>query len=292
MTPEQWLAAGQMCTLAGHRIFVRDSDADGHADSSREVVLLIHGFPTASWDWHPLWAGLQQHYRLVGADMLGFGFSAKPRKHRYSIGEQADIFEALMRERGIRRCHVLAHDYGDTVAQELLAREHLRECWLSACLLNGGLFPETHRARLVQKLLASPLGPLVNGLLGEGAFRRSFSAVFGADTQPDDEELAHFWALINYNDGRHVFHNLISYMAERRQHRERWLQALAQAPCPIGLINGLSDPVSGAHMVARFRELLGDGHFVHELPGVGHYPQVEAPAQVYQGYLAFMQSLA
>ena len=61
--------------------------------------------------------------------------------------------------------HVLAHDYGDTVTQELLARYDERQLTggagpelASVCLLNGGLFPEVHRALLAQRLLLSPLG--------------------------------------------------------------------------------------------------------------------------------------
>ena len=48
---------------------------------------------------------------------------------------------------------------------------------------------------------------------------------------------------------------------------------------PIRLMDGLADPISGAHMVARFRELVPNAP-VHELPRVGHYPQMEAPDDV------------
>ena len=64
--------------------------------------------------------------------------------------------KALQRALGLQRFHVLAHDYGDTVAQELLARENAAapaaRRWRSVCFLNGGLFPETHQARLSKKL--------------------------------------------------------------------------------------------------------------------------------------------
>jgi len=117
MTPQQWLAMGQYRTLCNRRIFVMDN---GRADVP--VILLIHGYPTSSWDWEALWQDLDQDYRLVTLDMLGFGFSDKPYPHSYLITEQADIIEALVTELGLQQFHVLAHDYGDTVAQELLAR--------------------------------------------------------------------------------------------------------------------------------------------------------------------------
>ncbi|WP_374380063.1 alpha/beta fold hydrolase, partial [Pseudomonas fluvialis] len=37
-----------------------------------EPLLLIHGFPTARWDWHRLWQPLAQRYRVIACDMLGF----------------------------------------------------------------------------------------------------------------------------------------------------------------------------------------------------------------------------
>jgi pimeloyl-ACP methyl ester carboxylesterase len=72
---------------------------------------------------------------------------------------------------------------------------------------------------------------------------------------------------------------LIGYMAERREHRERWVGALCKTKVPVRLIDGLVDPISGAHMVARYRELVPNPDIV-ELPGVGHYPQLEAPDKV------------
>jgi pimeloyl-ACP methyl ester carboxylesterase len=287
-TVDQWRSRGHFSQLLGREIFCVDS---GEID--KPVILLIHGFPTASWDWAPVWASLNRSYRLVAMDLLGFGFSAKPTPHEYSIHEQADLCEALVSERNLGAFHVLAHDYGDTVAQELLARQNEGKGvgrWLSVCLLNGGLFPETHRALLIQKLLLSPLGPLINKLTSKSKFDASLSAVFGPDTKPSPELLDSFWSLLNYNDGKQ-FHQLIHYMADRKIHRERWVDALRSATIPIGLINGSADSVSGAHMIERYREVVSPSHFTVELPRIGHYPHVEAPAETLDAYLRFLQQL-
>jgi len=111
--------------------------------------------------------------------------------------------------------------------------------------------------------------------------------VFGARTKPGTQEIDNFWQLINYNQGKHVFHKLITYMTERRRHRERWVQALQQSCVPLALINGSADPVSGAHMVARFRELVGNCRLLMQLPDIGHYPQLEDPEAVACGCRTF-----
>lgn len=225
--------------------------------------------------------------------MLGFGFSDKPRDHGYSIAGQATLHERLLESLGVEEAHVLAHDYGDTVVQELMARHRQRLQsgtpglrLRTVCLLNGGLFPETHRARPIQKLLRSPLAPLLLRLFNQRAFRRSFLPVFGAGTQPDDAELARFWALIEHNGGRANMGRLLHYMGERKRHRQRWAGALIDASVPLRLIAGMDDPVSGAHMVERYRELLPHADVV-ELPGIGHYPQWEAPERVAEAVLGF-----
>ncbi|MDV3503893.1 alpha/beta hydrolase [Marinobacter sp. M-5] len=289
MRPQQWQSRGRTLNINGFRIFVVD---EGQPD--QDTILLIHGFPTASWDWHRIWPALRPSYRVVAMDMLGFGFSDKPGRHRYSIHGQADVVEGVVRQLGLGRFHVLAHDYGDTVAQELLARQNSGEGagqWQSVCFLNGGLFPETHRALLTQKLLLSPLGPLFNKLSNKRRFDSAMARVFGPDTKPDARELEDFWALVNHNNGKHIFHNLITYMNDRKQHRERWVSAIRDARVPVALINGSLDPVSGAHMVARFRELDLPLAWFGELPRIGHYPQIEAPGEVSGSYLKFLEQL-
>lgn len=152
---EDWKARALTLNFAGQQIrYWLAGDADA------EPLLLIHGFPSASWDWHRLWAPLANRYRLIACDMLGFGYSAKPRGHAYSLLEQADLQQALLAHVGERRpVHVLAHDYGDSVAQELIARHQDGQLQLASCVfLNGGLFPETHHPVRVQKLLLGRWG--------------------------------------------------------------------------------------------------------------------------------------
>ena len=292
--PAAWRKRGETLELLGHSIFVIDSSRDDESRKDLPTILLIHGFPTSSWDWQPVWHALSNDYRLIALDMLGFGFSDKPVQHHYAIHGQADLVEALLTAKQVQNVHVLAHDYGDTVAQELLARQldgSGVSQWQSCCFLNGGLFPETHRALLTQKLLLSPIGKWLNKLTGYKKFCTNFSSVFGSDTKPSQEALSQFWWLINQNDGKHVFHNLITYIRDRIVHRERWVNALQTSSMPLALINGSVDPVSGEHMVRRYQELNCRLDYLAELALIGHYPQVEAPKEVGDHYLKFLSAI-
>lgn len=291
-----------MTTLPGialhdWRTQARGFSFNGHAirywaAGQGEPLLLIHGFPTASWDWHYLWQPLAQHYRVIACDMLGFGYSAKPRSHAYSLLEQADLQQALLAHLQVREpVHILAHDYGDSVAQELVARHQDGRLKLASCVfLNGGLFPETHHPVLAQKLLLGPLGALFGRLFSRRSLAASFAKVFGPQTQPSEAELDAFWELVAYNDGPRVMHRLIRYILDRRVNRERWVAAMQGTALPMRVIDGAVDPISGAHMVERYRELIGNPDTVL-LASIGHYPQTEAPQLVLEHYLAFRQRL-
>lgn len=289
MSFSRWRDTGHRFDFNTHSIFYQRHGQGATA------LLLIHGFPTASWDWEPVWPTLcAQFEHVLAPDLLGFGFSAKPPRHRYSLMEQADLCEALLAHCGVTSVHVLAHDYGVSVAQELLARHlerqgqgvHLQ----SVVLLNGGLFPETHRPTGMQKLMRTPLGPLLALLIRERGFGRALARVFGPQTKPTPIELHDFWRLVAQNQGPRAMPRLIRYIDERRKHRERWVGALIRTRVPLRLINGPEDPVSGAHMARRYEELVPNADVVL-LPGIGHYPQVEAPDRMLAAFSDFHRRL-
>ncbi|WP_290890811.1 alpha/beta hydrolase [Arenimonas sp.] len=277
-------AATFMLPFRGHRLHGRRGGQGG-------ALFLIHGFPTSGRDWRGVWPALAQSHELFALDMLGFGASAKPRDFDYSISASADQWVALAEATGVREVAILAHDYGNTVAQELLARQReggLRFRITSVLFLNGGLFPEATRPLRIQRLVAGPLGPLLVRLVREGRFKASLQRIC-ARPWPEGE-LDEAWQALTRAGGKAVMPKLLRYIAERREHRARWVGALQQGGVPVALINGIEDPISGAGIVARWRELL-PGSRVVELPGVGHYPQVEAPERVIEA-LASLRSLS
>lgn len=272
MTPQQWEQNAQHFDFRGHHIFYRD-------DGTGDVIIAIHGFPTSSWDWCRIWPGLTARHRVLAPDLLGFGLSAKPRGHAYSLMEQADLVEALAAHRGITHAHLLAHDYGDSVAQELMARAadaRLGFTLHSVCLLNGGIVPAAHRPVLMQRLLAGPFGALLGRAMNRRTLEKNFRRIFGPATPPSTDELDGYWYFIQHNHGPRVMHRLIRYMDERRANAARWTSVLRTPPAPLRLVFGARDPISGQHMIDAFRAL-NPAAPVTVLSDIGHYPQSEAP---------------
>ncbi|WP_028009234.1 alpha/beta fold hydrolase [Solimonas flava] len=294
MSLTRWRDTGAAFDFDGHRIFIHPH---GEGD---EALLLLHGFPTASWDYEGLWPGLCKRFgHVIAFDLLGLGFSDKPYPHRYGVAEQADLAERLLAARGVRRVHLLAHNYGVCIAQELLARAIERRAAgaaapgtqpLSAVFLNGGLFPEASRQRRAQHLLRSPFGPLLARLSGPRFFARSFLPLFGAQTRPGLIELHDYWTLITLSQGQRVLRDLLGYVDERRQQRRRWSGALLDAGVPMRFICGAQDPVAGPAMAARYRELVPSPDVVM-IDAAGHYPHVETPDRCLRAFVAFHDTI-
>ena len=284
----EWRAGGAFFEYRNHRIFWRES-----GDPAAPTLLLMHGYPTASWDWHKLWPALTERYHLITMDMIGFGFSDKPYFYDYRLMDQADVYDTFLQTRAVSEYHVLAHDIGVSVAAELIARgaeNSARPKLLTACLINGTLFPETYRLLFLQSLLLSRLGPLVSLLTTRSGLAASMRKLFGRCFPPDKETLDGMWALIKNNHGARILYKLIHYIPDRVEHRERWVSAVQRTSVPVKLLAGMLDPVSGARMAARYRELIPNAN-ITELPQGGHYPHVQMPQQVLRAYLDFRQEV-
>lgn len=279
-----WKDSGRGTTYRDWNVFHKEA-------GSGTPLLLLHGFPTASFDWAPIWEELTAKFRVIAPDFLGYGFSDKPTNYDYHVMDHANQVEALLEELGVSSYGILAHDYGDTVAQELIARDATRKqpTLQFVCFLNGGLFAESHRPRLIQKLLLWPTGPLVAKLLNERKFNKSFSEVFGPNTQPNQQLLQDCWHLIALGEGARNYHRLIRYIPQRKEFRDRWVLAMQNTKTRMRLINGPLDPVSGRHMVERYRQLMPNPDCTM-LEGIGHYPQIEDPQGVLREFLSFALS--
>jgi pimeloyl-ACP methyl ester carboxylesterase len=267
------------------------------------VLLLIHGYPFSSFDWHPIWLALTERFTVIAPDMLGMGFSAKPVEYEYSVHDHADMHETLLRHLGVSECHVLAHDIGDSVAQELLSRYEEREAGSrpyaisSITWLNGGMFIEVYRPRLIQTLTAkTPLGGLFAKyprlFLPDRVVRQAISELFGPNTKPSDELWQQFSEIVDHNDGRRVTHKVGRFIIDRYHHRNRWVRAMRETGVPMRFIDGPCDPNSGRHMADRYSELIPKPDVVLLGDDIGHWPQIEDPQGVLTHFLEFVEALA
>lgn len=281
---DTWRSRGAFHDIFGHRVFCCVA---GPEDA--EPLLLLHGFPTSSLDFHRVIDTWAQRYRVVVHDHLGFGFSDKPANYSYSLVEQAEVAVELWRRLGIPRGHLLGHDYGTSVATELLARRErdlLPVDFSSVTLANGSAHIEMSKLRLSQKIARSPLGPLFGRLVTRGYFIRVMARLWGDRRRIHPGELDAMWDAISVNQGQHRTHELSRYIGERYRYWHRWIGALERLDLPAHVLWGCRDPVA----VPAIAEQLA-----REIPGakltwfddLGHYPMLEEPEDWGAAAMAF-----
>ena len=285
-----WLDDGLYFDYLGFEIFYR-------MEGSGPPLLLIHGYPFNSFDWAPIWPTLTQRFTVIAPDMMGMGFSAKPVHYEYSVHDHADMHEALLDHLRIDNAHILAHDIGDSVGQELLARYEFGEHAYgelridSITWLNGGMFIESYTPRAAQKLMSgTPLGdilsPLQNSSLSRRALEPTIREMFGPNTKPTQHMMTVFNQTLDYNEGRRVLHKVGRFIKDRHTHRNRWVRAMRETAVSMRLIDGPIDPNSGAHMARRYAEVIPGADVVMLADDIGHWPQLEAPDAVLTHFLA------
>ncbi|PRX43419.1 pimeloyl-ACP methyl ester carboxylesterase [Prauserella shujinwangii] len=275
-----WRASGTTLETPWGTVFTRHRRGAG----TDPALLLLHGYPTSSYDWHAVLPLLGDR-TVVTLDFLGFGLSAKPRRHRYTLFEQANIVEYVAGEYLDGSVTVVAHDMGTSVATELMARdcEHALDFRLDRVILsNGSVLLDRASLRPVQRLLRSPAGPLVAALGNRRVFRRQLAAVYSPAHPLDPADADRHWQLLAAGDGHRVLHRLAGYLGERVRYAPRWHGAVREWPGPLGLLWGLRDPVATTSVLDGLRELRPEAGVV-VLPEAGHYPQLEDPVGYVRG---------
>jgi pimeloyl-ACP methyl ester carboxylesterase len=150
MKAQNWEKLGSKRTVLGHQIFVIDASKGSALE--KPVLVILHGYPTSSYDYYKVLDRLSQHYRVVLHDHLGFGFSDKPKNIAYSLMDQADRALELWKQLGLTKVTLFAYDYGTSVATEIIARHNAGELNLEIeklILCNGSIHIELSQLRTI-----------------------------------------------------------------------------------------------------------------------------------------------
>jgi pimeloyl-ACP methyl ester carboxylesterase len=277
-TWSDWSARSSSLEVDGRAVAVYDL-----GDPAAPVYTFCHGYPSASVDIAAVHDLLGPAHRLVTLDLPGFGASAKPPGHRHTIHAAADAVEAVWAARGVERTLLVVHDYSVSVGQELLARRaegRLAVELTGAIWMNGGLYPDLHRPTVGQQLLLDPdQGATFAAGMTEDLFTGGIAGTWGERVPLDVGAVRAIWESMDQAGGGQLMHELLHYIADRREHAVRWSGALEACDLPMAFVWGDLDPVSGAHMIVRVEERIPSAD-VRRLADVGHWPLLEAPGEV------------
>ncbi|MFB7217638.1 alpha/beta fold hydrolase [Streptomyces sp. NPDC056227] len=125
----------------GVRVFYRESVPVATPAEDAPVLLLLHGFPSASHQFRRLMDALGAHYRLIAPDYPGFGHSEAPTStttggsFTYTFDRLADITEVFIQRLGLSRFVMYVFDFGAPVGFRLAARHPE---WIAGLVVQNG----------------------------------------------------------------------------------------------------------------------------------------------------------
>lgn len=290
MNSQDWKKLGNYHSIDGHQLFVIDSKkmqstlGMHHEEYRKEfpTMVFLHGYPTSTYDYYKAFPALAADYHIVMHDHLGFGFSDKPKDASYSLVHQADRALELWKSLGLKKVTLFAHDYGTSVATEIIARHNAGEVEIEIeklILCNGSIHIELSQLRTIQKLLKHKFwGKYVAMLTNYPIFRKNMRNIYFDKSKVIDEELREMWRLIELNGGRKIIHKLTQYITERYQYWDRWVGGIKETQIPTKIIWAKNDPIA----IPEIAELLASEIPNNELvwmENTGHFLMLENPEE-------------
>lgn len=289
----KWFTRGEYFNYRNNKIFYVYEKME--EDSLvKPVVVFLHGFPTSSYDFMKIWnqflatsddqlANMKTKANsLLAFDYLGYGFSDKPQYYNYSIFDMADMVERLVLHLKIESVVLVAHDVGDSVAQEILRRDNLKNNHykVEKCILmNGGIMTDIYKPVLAQYIMRNEyFGQILfsNFFFRYFIFKNRFSQLFGEFKQPSEMEMYDMYLGIKYKDGNERLYQTIEYMKEREEYGSIWYDALNETAMPVHFIYGPADPINPRDKFpSKLREELPRVKLAVLSEMIGHYPHFE-----------------
>ncbi|HEV2829045.1 MAG TPA: alpha/beta hydrolase [Pyrinomonadaceae bacterium] len=154
-----------------HADYSRFLDVDGvrihyqeAGDANAPPMILIHGFATSNLVWSKVFLDFAAGgFRVIAPDLLGYGYSDKPRELDYTIARQAEMVVDFMKELGVERAVLVGSSYGAAVAVTV-ALDHAT--MVEKLILVGAVNNNRPTRYLLMRLFGSPIiGDILSPLL-------------------------------------------------------------------------------------------------------------------------------
>ncbi len=249
-------------------------------EGSGEVLLLLHGMAGSSQTWRSVIKPLSRRFRVIAPDLPGHGESTKPRSD-YSLGAFAVLLRDLLDELGVTRATIIGHSLGGGVAMQFLY-QHPDYAQRLILIGSGGLGPDVG---LTLRLLSAPGAELIMPIIAPRqvltAGDRVWSWLRKAGIEaPRGEEIWRSYSTFSDAPTRQAFLRTLRSVVDYRGQAVSALNRLnTKTELPIMAIWGEKDaiiPVKHAYAAQQARPDIR----LEVLAGVGHFPQVERPAEV------------
>jgi pimeloyl-ACP methyl ester carboxylesterase len=243
------------------------------------VLLLIHGIAGTLENWQAVTAPLARQYTVIAPDLPGHGGSA-PSAGDYSLGALATGLRDLLVALGHERATLVGHSLGGGIAMQFTYQ--FPEMTERLVLVSsGGLGPEVSKLLRAAALpgadqfiaATAALGNIVGSKVARGL------GILGLRASTDVAVVAGGYASLVDRDRRSAFlatlRGVIGTGGQRIHAGDRLYLAEGM---PVQIIWGERDPIIPVQHARNAHEAM-PGSQLQIFEGVGHLPQIEAPAQ-------------
>lgn len=288
MNLQDWKAKGNYVKVYGHSIFCI------HQLTEQPTICFLHGYPSASYDYHQVIPNLDSNFSYVIHDQLGFGLSDKPVNYSYSLIEQAEMAIELWKQLGLKEIHLVSHDYGTTVANEIIVRklqgfEPVKIKSVTFC--NGSMHIELAKLKLIQKLLKHPeIGKLIVPLMNKKTFIKTMQDIWYNKNLCNQEEMSLLYDMLMLNGTNETLHKISQYNNERVKYWHRWIPALSQLDIPTHILWAQEDPIAVKAIAEQLHREIPNSVYT-KINQCGHYPMLEKPKEWSASMLNFIKSV-
>jgi pimeloyl-ACP methyl ester carboxylesterase len=151
-------------------------------DQNDPTLLLVHGFTASTYSWHKVTLALAERgFHVIAVDLLGFGFSGKPKWFDYTITSQARMIARFLNRLGIGKATLVGCSYGGAVAATV-ALDYPE--FVEKLILVDAVSNDDVKKRTVFRLAGLPgIGEVVSAFLTDS---RRFSRMRMHDTLAKD----------------------------------------------------------------------------------------------------------
>ena len=221
-------------------------------DETAPAMLLIHGFPTSSFDYRGVFDDLSKDYRVCTFDFPGYGMSDKPATpYSYTLGQDAQLMWDFVTKIVPMKSFVLfSHDRGDSVALNFLqlyqAAKPAPFRIVHQILSNANMYLPLANLTDFQKSMLDPVkGPAVAQKVSADALAAGLGASqYTPPLGPDNPEIRGLAFNFAAQNGVSVIPGTIQYLKERKKFEVSFLKSLAVSDVSVSLIWGMHDMVS------------------------------------------------
>ena len=248
-------------------------------EGSGSPLLFVHGTPSWSFEWRHAIRALRDRHRCVAPDHLGFGLSAKPTGGTYWPADHARRLRELVVRLDLRDVTLVVHDFGGPIGLPLALNEPDRI--RSVVVVNSWMWPlgDDPTAARIARFVRSPLGRLFYLWL-DGSPRWLLPATFADRSQLSAETHRAYRAPFRSRHERRGPWTLGRALGECDDYYGTlWERRAVLGAKPLQLVWGMADPTFDEVHLDRWREAFPRAA-VTRLPGVGHFPQEEAPDEL------------